>query len=216
MNSRPGLRAGAALSSTAAGEVAQIRRGAAPHHPSAGNAHRLAGPRIPGHTCLAEGGVEHPKPPEHHTVAAHQRGSNGFEHRVHRVPRGGRLPSRGLDRPLDEVGLHHAGRIVRDARSSAVRVPTWGCRDGRSGEERGPLLHERPSPLEQVGALVGRLDGVRVHMGQRQCTGDWKVKPIKRKLRQFLGAGVRSRLAPGTVEQWMANGSRSRSHGMFS
>ena len=88
--------------------------------PPRGNARRLAGPRITGDG----GGVEHPKPPEHHTVAAHQRGSKGFEHRVHRVPRGGRIPSRRLRRPVDEVGLHHAGSIVRDARSGAVRVPT--------------------------------------------------------------------------------------------
>ena len=36
------------------------------------------------------------------------------------------------------------------------------------GQERGPLLHERPPPLEQVRPPVGRLDGVRVHARQRQ------------------------------------------------
>lgn len=36
------------------------------------------------------------------------------------------------------------------------------------GQERGPLLHQRPPPLEQIRPSVGRLDGVRIHMGQRQ------------------------------------------------
>ena len=42
--------------------------------------------------------------------------------------------------------------------------------NGGPGQKRGPLLHERPPPLEQVGAPVGRLDPVRVHMGEGEFT----------------------------------------------
>ena len=37
-----------------------------------------------------------------------------------------------------------------------------------SSREHLQLLHERSSPLEQVGASVGRLDTVRIHVSQRQ------------------------------------------------
>ena len=57
------------------------------------------------------------------------RGSDGFEQRIHGSPRGGRRPSHRLLRPFDEVGLHHAGRILCDTRRAAHAPPGNPCRD---------------------------------------------------------------------------------------
>lgn len=38
---------------------------------------------------------------------------------------------------------------------------------------------------------------------QRQCTRNYKLNPIRRKLRELLGKGPRSYIAPGTIEQWV-------------
>lgn len=35
---------------------------------------------------------------------------------------------------------------------------------------------------------------------RRQCTSEYKLTPIRRKLRELLGVGPRDRIAPGTVE----------------
>lgn len=40
-------------------------------------------------------------------------------------------------------------------------------------------------------------------MLQRQCTRNYKLDPMRRKLRELLGVGPRSYIAPGTVEQWV-------------
>lgn len=38
---------------------------------------------------------------------------------------------------------------------------------------------------------------------QRQCTRNFKLRPIRRKTRDLLGAGSRGYIAPGTVEAWI-------------
>lgn len=40
-------------------------------------------------------------------------------------------------------------------------------------------------------------------MGRRQCTKEYKLQPISRKLRELLGVGPRARLKPGSVEMWV-------------
>lgn len=40
-------------------------------------------------------------------------------------------------------------------------------------------------------------------LGRRQCTHEYKLKPISRKLRQLLSKGPRDRIAPGTVQNWL-------------
>ncbi|MCC8945979.1 hypothetical protein H8A97_12940 [Bradyrhizobium sp. Arg62] len=40
-------------------------------------------------------------------------------------------------------------------------------------------------------------------MRRRQCTKNYKLLPIRRKIRQLLGKGPRDYIAPGTVEQWI-------------
>lgn len=40
-------------------------------------------------------------------------------------------------------------------------------------------------------------------MGRRQCTSEYKLKPIMWKVRELLGVGRRGRIVAGTVEQWV-------------
>ena len=43
----------------------------------------------------------------------------------------------------------------------------------------------------------------RVGRLKRECTAEYKVRPIKRALRDYLGVKRRGRLAAGLVEQWL-------------
>jgi hypothetical protein len=40
-------------------------------------------------------------------------------------------------------------------------------------------------------------------IGRRQCTQNYKIEPIDKKIRAMLGKGMRDRIAPGTVEKWL-------------
>jgi hypothetical protein len=40
-------------------------------------------------------------------------------------------------------------------------------------------------------------------MGRRQCTNEFKIRPLSWKMRELLGKGRRDRIAPGTVEVWI-------------
>lgn len=40
-------------------------------------------------------------------------------------------------------------------------------------------------------------------IGMRQCTRNWKLRPIRRETRRLLGKGPRSYIEPGTVEAWI-------------
>jgi hypothetical protein len=57
---------------------------------------------------------------------------------------------------------------------------------------------------------AGDEDGARIPwyvgaggMGGRNCTRNWKIRPIRRMIRQLLGVGPRGYIAPGTVESWI-------------
>jgi hypothetical protein len=40
-------------------------------------------------------------------------------------------------------------------------------------------------------------------LGGRQCTRNWKIRPIRRKIRELLGVGPRGYIAPDSVESWV-------------
>lgn len=40
-------------------------------------------------------------------------------------------------------------------------------------------------------------------LSRRQCTRNWKIRPIRWEVRRILGAGPRGYIPPGTVEQWI-------------
>ncbi|TPM39354.1 hypothetical protein FJ951_26975 [Mesorhizobium sp. B2-2-3] len=58
--------------------------------------------------------------------------------------------------------------------------------------------------------MAGDEDGARIPwhvgrggMGGRNCTRNWKIRPIRRKIRELLGVGLRGYVAPGAVESWV-------------
>lgn len=40
-------------------------------------------------------------------------------------------------------------------------------------------------------------------LGGRQCTRNWKIRPIRRKIRDLLGVGPKGYVAPNSVESWL-------------
>lgn len=50
-------------------------------------------------------------------------------------------------------------------------------------------------------------------MSPRQCTRNYKIRPIRRAIREFIGAGQRGYIAPGAVSQWIGI-SRDEAHRM--
>jgi hypothetical protein len=94
-----------------------------------------------------------------------------------------------------------------------------------TGDEPGPVYdHLRwlmspnvlpfPVHITTAGHLSEKLlegdDEARIpfHVGagglsKRQCTRNYKLKPIRRKVRELLGVGPRGYIAPGSVEMWV-------------
>ena len=131
------LRPGAAAS-VAARRAAEIRRGTETHHPTSGNAHRLARARIPGNARLAAGGTENPESPQYHPVATLQGGAQTLEQGLHGLPRNRTWEVRGVHRPGEEVSLHHGGRIVCDTRTTCAPGARGKVRKRRSRPETRP------------------------------------------------------------------------------
>ena len=112
MDGPPAVHPGSRAPSAAVGDAAETRRGTETHHPAPGHGHRLVGPGIPGHARLAGGGLEHAEPPQHHPVAALQRGADAFKQHGHRVADHPPLQVDRFLHPVDEVGLHHAEPMI--------------------------------------------------------------------------------------------------------
>ena len=55
----------------------------------------------------------------------------------------------------------------------------------------------------QVGERTLATDEVSNGMGRRQCSSEYKLKPIMHKVRDLLGVGRRARVPAGTVEVWI-------------
>ena len=83
-----------------------------------------------------------------------------------KVPHGGATP------PTDgHIGSRRRRRLSPPAAPQSRREidsPVSAETVPATGQERQPLFHERPPPLEQVRPPVSRLDGVRVQVRERQ------------------------------------------------
>lgn len=60
------------------------------------------------------------------------------------------------------------------------------------------------------GELFAGYEGARIPafvegsgMSKRQCTREFKIRPIRRQVREFLGVGPRSYIVAGSVSQWI-------------
>lgn len=71
-------------------------------------------------------------------------------------------------------------------------------------------IHIAKPDMSLRSALIAGADEARIPfhvgaggLGGRQCTRNWKIRPIRRKIRELLGVGPRGYVAPGTVEIWI-------------
>lgn len=74
-----------------------------------------------------------------------------------------------------------------------------------AGNIREDVIARRNTTGGQYAAVpwfVLNPDGTK-GMGRRQCTKEYKLQPISRKLRELLGVGPRARIKPGAVEMWV-------------
>lgn len=76
-------------------------------------------------------------------------------------------------------------------RSGVLPFPVHVVGSGRLGER----LFEDKEARIPAHTSTGML--------QRQCTRNYKLAPIRRKIRELLGKGPRDYIAPGTVESWV-------------
>lgn len=73
-----------------------------------------------------------------------------------------------------------------------------------------PFPVYQPSRGRLSAALLSGEDEARIPafvegsgLAKRQCTRNFKIRPIRRQIRDLLGVGVRGYIAPGSVSQWI-------------
>lgn len=71
-----------------------------------------------------------------------------------------------------------------------------------NGNIREALTSTVPGRYAAVPFFLKRPDGTK-GMGRRQCTHEYKLKPLRWKTRELLGKGRRERIVPGSVESWI-------------
>ena len=64
-------------------------------------------------------------------------------------------------------------------------------------------LSDEGGRMFQVGTRVLTKDEHKRGIGRRQCTSEYKLKPLTHKIRELLGVSRRGYIAPGTVECWV-------------
>lgn len=96
------------------------------------------------------------------------------------------------DTQWEPAGVYEHLEWLKDRLSYPVEVVT-------AGDLRADTL---ASPFSKIPVYINResSDG----MGKRQCTADYKIKPIQRAVRRHLGLKKGQRFPPSvTVEQWL-------------
>ncbi len=66
-----------------------------------------------------------------------------------------------------------------------------------------PILGEEDGELVVIGTRILRADRIDVGMIRRQCTSDYKIIPIRRKVRELVGLTRRRSPKTAIVEQWI-------------
>lgn len=77
--------------------------------------------------------------------------------------------------------------------SSVLPFPVYTCTRGKLSQR---LLDGDDEA--RIPAYVGAGG-----LSTRQCTRNYKIKPVRRKVREILGVGSRSYIPPGAVSQWI-------------
>ena len=90
--------------------------------------------------------------------------------------------------------------------SDTLRFPIHVVDSGRSlrDDARALVNHSGNSGFLDIPVFLKGQNGNAHGMGRRQCTEHYKIRPIRRKLRQLLGLRPRQRIPFGTtVELWL-------------
>lgn len=106
------------------------------------------------------------------------------------------------------VHIVSAGDLRADLLTGArgerwASIPAFTRTVTPAGTELPVYDEDENGDLVVVGSRIVKTDRVGVGMIRRQCTGDYKIVPIRRKVRELLGiAGRRSPASP-VAEQWI-------------
>jgi hypothetical protein len=106
------------------------------------------------------------------------------------------------------VHIVSAGDLRADLLAGAqgkrwASIPAFTRNVTSAGTELPVYDEDANGELIVVGLLVLAADRVEIGMIRRQCTGDYKIVPIRRKVREMLGiAGQRSPTSP-VAEEWI-------------
>jgi|TARA_Y100000310_G_C20607786_1_gene776411 hypothetical protein len=72
-----------------------------------------------------------------------------------------------------------------------------------NGNIRGMLVDTNATRINGIPFFLKNEDDGERGMGRRQCTSEYKVKPIMWKLRELLGKSRRARISKAAVEVWI-------------
>lgn len=106
------------------------------------------------------------------------------------------------------VHIVSAGDLRADLLAGArgerwASIPAFTHNLTPAGTELAVYDEDENGDLVVVGSRIVSADRVGIGMIRRQCTGDYKIVPIRRKVRELLGiAGRRSPKSP-VAEQWI-------------
>lgn len=106
------------------------------------------------------------------------------------------------------VHIVSAGDLRADLLAGAkgerwASIPAFTRTVTPAGSELPVYDEDENGDLIVVGSRIMSSDRVGIGMIRRQCTGDYKIAPIRRKVRELLGiAGRRSSTSP-VAEQWI-------------
>ena len=90
--------------------------------------------------------------------------------------------------------------------SRNLSFPLYVVDNGRSLREDAKALtnHSSNESFIDIPVYLKGTDGSGDGMGRRQCTEHYKVRPIRRKIRDLLGLRKRQRIPSGaTIELWL-------------
>lgn len=86
--------------------------------------------------------------------------------------------------------------------ANVLPFPVYVVSSGNIREDLLARSSSRAGRFVTIPAFLLQSSGKR-GMGRRQCTSHYKVEPIRRKIRELLGKGPRSRIPAGAVEKWI-------------
>lgn len=115
--------------------------------------------------------------------------------------------ARGDVGPMPDVAIFadtqwEPRRVLEHAERIRGRLP-FPLIIATKGDLRAAVLEgDDPEDRFAVPFHVRGPDG-KLTMGKRQCTTHYKVKVVRRKVRELLGVGPRGYIRPNAVEQWI-------------